>query len=47
MWIIKWVKDDHRGHNQAHCYDCGYKINIDIFTRENLEMIMKAHICGS
>jgi hypothetical protein len=46
MWTINWVKDDVKGHNQAKCHECGYKINIDLFTKENLKMIMEAHKCG-
>ena len=45
MWIIDRVKIDQDSHNSARCYDCGYRINIDIFTRENLEIIMQAHTC--
>jgi|1048.fasta_scaffold32215_2 hypothetical protein len=45
MWIIDRVKNDQDSHNSARCFDCGYRINIDIFTRENLKMIMEAHKC--
>ena len=45
MWIIDRVKDDHRGHNQARCYDCGYTFNMDIFLEKDVKMIMEAHQC--
>ena len=46
MWILKQVKDKNQGHLQARCYACGYSLNADLFTRENIEMIMEAHDCN-
>lgn len=46
MWILEQVNDDNQGHLQARCYACEYTLNADIFTRENIEMIMEAHKCG-
>jgi len=45
MWILEQVKDDQQGYLQARCYACGYVFNADLFTRENIEMIMEAHNC--
>ena len=47
MWIIESVGDEYdpQGHTQARCYACGYKMNADLFTRDNLTMLMEAHNC--
>jgi hypothetical protein len=45
MWILEQVRDKNQGHLQARCYACGYTFNADIFTRDNIEMIMEAHKC--
>jgi hypothetical protein len=45
MWILESVGDEYdpQKHTQARCYACGYTMNADLFTRDNLEMIMEAH----
>ena len=43
MWIIESNKD--KEYTQARCYACGYTMNADLFTRDNLTMIMEAHKC--
>jgi len=46
MWIIETIKDEEsQEYNQARCYACGYTMNTDLFTRDDLTIIMEAHTC--